>query len=215
MLAIPNTTLLDPTAAGGGWQQWAGADVLAGGFIVVANNPAEVQVGVGQQGAVLPQWGSSMYLPPGTYPLAAGARQPVAGIRARNYVAGSNSQFFGSLYYPGEAQLLAGSQFDSVVAAGGGVTPPGSGRMITGAVTAAGNVQAGTGFTVNRTGVGVYVVTFTTGFAATPIVLATALDVVRIADVNGQSASGFTGRLYTNAAAAVDSDWNFVAFAVA
>lgn len=120
-VTIPNTTLLDPTAAGG-WIEFAGADLLAGGFFVVANNPAEVQMAVRQDGS-LPQWGASIYCPPGVYPLAAGARQPVAGVRARNFVVGSPVQFFGILFYPGEAQVLAGTPFASIVAAGGGVTP--------------------------------------------------------------------------------------------
>lgn len=124
MLPIPNTTLQDPVGATGGFTEWGGEGPFAGGWFTVANNPAEVQLGVRQEGS-FPQWGASLYLTPATYPVARGSVQPIAGIRARNFIAGSAAQFFGGLYSPGEAQIVAGSPFDSSVSPSGVVTPTG------------------------------------------------------------------------------------------
>lgn len=45
----------------------------------------------------------------------------------------------------------------------------GGGRVVRGSVSAAGVVTAGTGFTVTRTGVGLYTVTFLVPFNAPPV----------------------------------------------
>lgn len=52
------------------------------------------------------------------------------------------------------------------------ITPP---RCITGEVSGAGAIIAGSGFTVSRTGVGRYVITFSPAFSAAPCVVATAI----------------------------------------
>lgn len=117
-LSIPNTTLGDAFQAA---STFAGHDVFQGGFFVVANNPASVSLAYGPLGQAT--WGPELYLPQGTYPVVSGSRMPISGIRARNAVAGEVAQFFGSIYYPGEAQVQGGTVFDAIVGAGGSVTP--------------------------------------------------------------------------------------------
>lgn len=84
-------------------------------------------------------------------------------------------------------------------------------KVIFGKVAAAGTAF-GTGFTVNRTGTGVYVLTFTDPFAGAPVVLALPSEVDRI--VTGLGNAGSTGTVATvNRAtgAAVDADFGFLA----
>lgn len=123
-LPIPNTTLLDdydPTTT------FAGNDRIAWGFFTVANQPAFVQLLEGQPGQSHPQ--PEVYCPPATYPIAGGDRV-IAGIRARNAVAGSPVQFFGSLFYPNEPGIQAGNPFTSTVSASGAITTTQSVRTL-------------------------------------------------------------------------------------
>lgn len=163
-LPIPNTTVLDAYDES---TTFAGNDVLADGFITVANNPVACQLALGKFGQA--HWSDEIYLPPSTLPIRPGTRTPVAGIRFRNFVAGSPAQVFGTLFYPGEAGLGAGSPFDSTVSAAGGISPAVTG----GRISSLGAVEGGSGFTCNRFAVGSYRITFTAPFAAIPAVVAT------------------------------------------
>lgn len=116
MLAIPNTTLqddydADTTFLGG---------PFAGGSIVIANNPAAVQLYTGGEG--FRAEGPEIFCTPGIYPIGGG--QPprqLMGLRARNFIAGSACQMFGSLWYPYEAAMGSSSAFDSIIGASGTV----------------------------------------------------------------------------------------------
>ncbi len=125
-LSIPNTTLQDDYTEA---TTFAGIDVLATGWFVVANNPAAITLLVNQGGykhgmsSPFPE----QYLAPGTYPLSPGAKLAVAGIKARNYIAGKPVQFFGAMYYPGEPYIASGQEYSGIVAPGGGVVPSSTG----------------------------------------------------------------------------------------
>lgn len=114
-LSIPNTTLPDAYSQAA---TFAGNDVFSWGFFTVANNAAFVQLFEGIRGQSIPQ--PEVYCPPATYPIA-GGRRPISGIRARNAVAGSPAQFFGSIFYPDEPGIQAGTPFTSFISPTGGV----------------------------------------------------------------------------------------------
>jgi hypothetical protein len=115
-LAIQNTTLADAYTQA---TTFAGTDVFAWGFFTVANNPAFVQLFQGEFGQADLQ--PEVYCPPATYPIAGGARK-ISGIRARNAVAGQNVQFFGSMFYPNEPGIQAGTPFTGIVAPSGSLS---------------------------------------------------------------------------------------------
>ncbi len=85
----------------------------------------------------------------------------------------------------------------------------GAPRIVTGQVDSTGAINAGTGFTVNKTGTGVYDITFGTPFVAAPIVLASATT-NNIVAVTASSTTGFTATAFS-----ADRDFNFVAFGTA
>lgn len=119
-LSIPNTTVSSQsyTAA----LQFGFFDVFAYGYFTVANNPVFVQMLLGERGQAHP--GPELYLPPGTYPLQAGTRQPIAGIRFRAASAATPApQVFGTIFYAGEASVQAGNPYSSTISPSGGVTP--------------------------------------------------------------------------------------------
>ncbi|HWX22605.1 MAG TPA: hypothetical protein VN578_22105 [Candidatus Binatia bacterium] len=78
-----------------------------------------------------------------------GTMSPNAKLDVRGNIALGPS---GQLYAPGSQEVL---------------------RIVRGAVDGSGNILAGTGFTVSRTGTGAYTVTFTTAFSSEPTVVAT------------------------------------------
>lgn len=118
---IPNTTTTSK------YQIFAGNDIFANGFFTIANNPAFVSLQHGVYGFTQP--GPDVFLPPGTYPISSGSRDPISGVAFKDAVSGSHAQVFGSIYYPGEASIFSGQSFTSIVAAGGGVTPPPAGAV--------------------------------------------------------------------------------------
>lgn len=122
-LVIPNTPTQNDYVAS---TTFAGTDVLAHGYFLVANAGvfARMLHGIhGQAGA-----GEEGFFPPGIYPLKGGNRpDPIAGIQFRSAVAGTPAQVSGVIYYPGEASIGQGTQFQSEVTGGGGVVPPVSG----------------------------------------------------------------------------------------
>ncbi len=86
-------------------------------------------------------------------------------------------------------------------------------RVITGRIAGAGTITAGTGFTVNRSATGQFDVTFTSSFAATPLVTATSEDGtgVFIVGVTAVTSSTFTVKVKTDANVASNTGFNFTA----
>lgn len=85
-------------------------------------------------------------------------------------------------------------------------------RMIAGAVSGAGAITSGTGdFTINRTGVGVYVVTFTTPFTGSTYEVSITTQGGGVNLATPVAAGGFTANLFTVAVAPVDTPWYFQA----
>lgn len=116
-LTIPNTTLQNAYAPA---TTFSGQDIFEWGFFTIANAAAFVQLVQGQFGQADLQ--PEVYCPPATYPIASGVKNKVTGIRARNAVAGQNAQFFGSLFYPGEPGIQAGTPFTGTISPAGSVT---------------------------------------------------------------------------------------------
>lgn len=89
-------------------------------------------------------------------------------------------------------------------------------RILRGKVSSAGGVAFGTGFTVSRTAVGVYSISFTTAFPSGqyPIVTASAESngtVARFAMVNSPSNFSVTIRIVNGSGTAADDDFYFIA----
>lgn len=118
MLTIPNTTIDNDAYTDA--KTFAGNDVFQSGFFTVANNPVFCRLLMGARGLATPQ--DEVYLPPATYSLQSTPARPVAGLAFRRAVSGSSAQVFGSLVYPNESAIQAGSPFTSVVAASGAVS---------------------------------------------------------------------------------------------
>lgn len=116
-LTIPNTTVTSTQYSDA--LTFAGNDVFAWGFVTVANQPCFAQLFQGARGSAVPQ--DEIYLPPATYPITGGDK-PISGIRFRaNSLATPLPQVFGSLFFPREPGVQAGTPFTGVIAPGGGV----------------------------------------------------------------------------------------------
>ena len=207
-LSIPNTTLADAYTSA---TTFASSDVFAWGFFTVANNPAFVQLFEGPAGQAVLQ--PEVYCPPATYPIAGGER-PVSGIRARNAVAGSPAQFFGSVFYPREPGIQAGTPFTGNVSAGGVISQTG---MLTGKIPALGNTPtAGTGFTyAHVNGSGTYVFTFNNPFSTPPVIVA-AIESgsARFIAAQTVTVNGFRILIYSTAVVLTDDAFGFAAIPV-
>ena len=93
--------------------------------------------------------------------------------------------------------------------------PDGLTSTITGQVDSAASAPKGSGYSVAKGGTGIYNVTFTTPFAATPTVIATMADTtiaIRVIGVSSVTTSGFTAQI-ANGGTAEDRAWNFIALA--
>ncbi|MFN8586849.1 MAG: hypothetical protein U0704_03530 [Candidatus Eisenbacteria bacterium] len=89
-------------------------------------------------------------------------------------------------------------------------------RIIRGKVSAAGGISFGTGFTVARSAVGVYVITYTTAFpsGAWPVITASAESngsVARFAMINTPTHISATVRVVNGSGTAADADFYFIA----
>lgn len=85
----------------------------------------------------------------------------------------------------------------------------GLGRIVRGQVSSSGGIVSGTGFTVVRTGLGLYTVTFTPAFLAAPVVLI-GLHQVGFCRTTVLAAS-FMLDMFNTGAAAADIAFDFVA----
>ena len=88
-------------------------------------------------------------------------------------------------------------------------------RILRGKVSSAGGVSFGSGFTVSRTGVGVYVITYSTAFptGAWPVMTASAESngsVARFAMINTPSHLSATVRIVNGSGTAADADFYFI-----
>lgn len=88
------------------------------------------------------------------------------------------------------------------------VTPP---KMLYGVITAAGAITVGTGFTVNRTGVGLYTVNYSVAFSAQPVVLPGALMDTFVVLTNTQSSASFSITTQNLSSVNTDTRWSFLA----
>ncbi len=89
-------------------------------------------------------------------------------------------------------------------------------RIIRGKVSAAGGISFGTGFSVTRTGVGVYSITYTTPYpsGAWPVITASAESngtVARFAMINTPTHIAATIRIVNGSGTAADADFYFIA----
>lgn len=86
-------------------------------------------------------------------------------------------------------------------------------RMVTGRVSGAGAVQAGTGFTAARTGAGGYTMTFNPVFSAVPVVVCTTATGARyILDVTAVAVNQFLVSIFDFVSGAgTDNDFSFIA----
>ena len=151
---------------------------------------------------------SELFLPPATYPLRAGSRQPIGGLAFRSAVIGVPAQVFGTLFYPGEATLEAASAFDTVVSSSGAISP---GGQMTGRVNTDGTIAAGTGFTVIKGTAGRYRVLFNTAFASAPVALAIAFSgAARFVELTNITAAEAEFLVWTTAPALQDGAFTFL-----
>lgn len=81
-----------------------------------------------------------------------------------------------------------------------------------GNINSDGTTAQGTGFSVNKTGTGVYAITFTTPFAATPNIQVTISDSAALWHTSSRSASGFTVTTTGTGGGAADHAFDFLAF---
>lgn len=111
------------------------------------------------------------------------------------------------------ADLIAWLENDGRLGSSSSGSGSSQGRTITGQVSSAGAVVAGSGFSVNRVSTGVYDVTFDTAFASTPTIVAQALNgaPVRIPAVFSASASGFSIEMLDTSSGAQDCAFHFIA----
>lgn len=148
------------------------------------------------EGPILGSWTEDTLARPGTLQIYPGTM----GIRFKSAVAGSPATV--SARIAGKAEPLA-----QVSASASAATAPGD--VLTGIVASNGTIVAGSGFTVNRTGVGTYVVAYTPPFAARPVVVGSVVNSgnSRTFTTQTETASGCT--VITNAGAS-DEAFNFL-----
>jgi hypothetical protein len=160
-VSLPNTTVADTFPPASGGAQLAGNDIFTTGWFTVANNAAIAEYEYGYFGAS--KFSPEIFLAPGTYPISVSdPAQALMGIRFRNAVAGKAAQVWGALFYPKDVVLASSSEFTSIVAAGGGITPPASGLNIT-ANYVHGPVAPGVLVSIGAPAAGTYIVGFGAG----------------------------------------------------
>lgn len=158
-----------------------GGTPFQAGYLYVQNASAFVSLRVGNSlGSA--NWQTELPYSPTLIPLLAGDATPwrrttgpdlIYGVRARSLMPGTPAVVYGGAFQPGEATSLPSNQLTGTVTPGGGIMPGVSMiNGITGAVDGpTGTVIAGTGFTVNHSATGTYIVTFTPALSVAPIVL--------------------------------------------
>lgn len=151
--------------------------------ITVANNPVLMQFALGKLGEWRWTDEREFFTIPQSFQVG-----NVIGVRFRNANAGQVARVLAVLAGDDDPLFQSGMPFTGTLTAAGNVVPAGSG--LTGLVNANGTVGAGTGFTPVRNAVGNYSVTFTTPFAAPPLILVTVADPAIGASVDAVIVSG-------------------------
>lgn len=174
-----------------------------GGNFDVQAQDAFFQLQFGQQGTA--EWGLVLRARPGSGIIPSGA----TGIRFWNAVAGQIARVSAVIFPSAHPAAFTNATASAATAPS---------TMLTGIIASNGTTTAGAGFTSSRTGAGIYVITFTTAFAAPPVVLALAFITAgteRLIDLAAApTAAGFTVHTLNAAGAPTDADWNFIATAV-
>lgn len=181
-------------------------------FLVSSPNFALAQVAkLSKSGS--PQWDTNeLAIEPGS-----GSYKNIYGLRFRSFDPANPTVVKAIAYFADDPTPQGFVPSSAVFGTNGQVVA--GGNVITGRVSSAGVLQAGTGFTPSRTGTGAYTVVYSTAFAGIPIVLANALDGGTMYSVycTTNTSTGFTlqiFRLSGGVATATDTDWWFTAQAV-
>ena len=158
-------------------------------FLEMQYGPPQTNGGWTQE--ILKGPGTGYQLPPGC-----------SGIRFRNATAGKTATV---------TAAIAGNQ-EGVPT--GGYPQTTTSTLVTGQVSSAGAVVAGTGFSVVQNSTGNYTVTFTTPFTSAPTIVLSTLEAsanFRTAELLAVSASSFTYATGTPAAGPVNTAVHFIA----
>lgn len=134
-----------------------------GGFFTVTSNDAFMSLQYGSLGQLF--WTDDTHVPVGAAGTIVTLLPGTTGVRLKNYTAGNVAVASATLAREAEPSI--------VIAASGFATGTGSSKLITGQISGAGAIVAGSGFTVVKGGAGVYTINFTAAFAAAPDVLVT------------------------------------------
>lgn len=136
------------------------------------------------------------------------------GVKFRSAVAGSPAVIVAERDFQTDIIIESGNVSAASISPTG--QTGGTGSMITGIIPAAGTIPtAGTGFTYTHAATGVYVFTFNTAYAATPVILAVMADLgIGFLTITAQSATGFTVKTFNQSAVVADRAFNFTAQAV-
>lgn len=221
-IAIPLTsTTTNYTDAGAAVFDFGGTP-YSSGYLYVQNAGAYISLKTANaQGSAT--WGAEFPTNTALIPLAGGApslARPngpdrIYGVRARSLVAGTPAVIYGGVFQEGEAAVLPSNQVAGTISTSGTITPPSTSALngLTGAVSAAGAILSGSGFTVAHPATGKYVVTATSPLGAAPIVVATAnSQYCVIQTVGAITTTTFT--IWTidgSTANLTDFPWNFLA----
>lgn len=209
-LAIPNTT------ATAQFVQWGGSLLANNGWIFAANGSIDVALLVGPTSAL--QSSSDVFtVPPGQSPLAQGSDEFINGILVRaadGVLSVPPQQYSGALFEAQRASIGAGTPFTGTVSSSGAITPgPTMINGITGIVSGAGAILAGTGYTSTPAGAGIYNIAFVPALAATPVIEITASNSgsLRNAIWTGASSSGFQVQIYDQTNTLAATGFSFLA----
>ena len=149
-----------------------GPDEFEAIAFVVFNATVQAQVyqlgsGAHYQGGT---WSDELLIAASAEVSGSGTVERTGGIRFRTNPAtpGNAGRITCWAWRDGEPRITAQVSTGAAQSSGGGVTQT---AMLTGRVDSAGNVLAGTGFTVTYVGVGTYDVTFNAAYAAVPVTL--------------------------------------------
>ena len=178
-----------------------------GGYFIIADNDVFMQLGYKEQGRGVSdiQWMPETHVPLGNGVFYKGTYS----ARFRNFTPGNVATVSGGLATPTQPLFTISA---------GGIATPSVSNMITGGVNANGSIAAGTGFTVNHSGTGIYVISFNTAYSSPPniqVTLVTANTGSNAAVANlvtGWTGSSFTVRtIATGTGTLTDLEFTFLA----
>lgn len=168
----------------------------AGGYFALAGQDAWYQLGWKPKGTTDISWTEEVHVPVGNGIIYPGT----IAVRFRNYVAGQTAVV---------SAAISSRDEPVVTIAAGGVATPSSTAMLTGDVNSNGTIAGGTGFTVNHSGTGIYIVSFTNPFSSSPVPVVTPKGAMLPAVV-ANSASQMTLNFFDTTPSLVDSAFFFL-----